>query len=197
MPINPKLLKALLGAGVGGAAGYYALPHVSGYGDVESSRRLSGTMNAITGAIIGGLMHRPVPGGATEFSDLYSRLKPLQKVMLPATAIGSGELIPSILAGVQRSSGAMKDMANKTETSSIPFNVRRVLESQGMRGAGAGAGLAGLGALVSGLTRRQTEEELLNKKTRGGMVASDFLKYVVPAAIAGSVLGSFKQEPGV
>ena len=194
MAIDPKLIaKVLAGLGAGGAFGYYAMPHVSGYGDVESARRLSGTMNATTGAILGALAHNPAGAKA-----MWQGLSGAQKVMLPASVIGSSELVPSALAAMQRSSGALKDVAQKTETSGIPFNVQRVLQSPSMRGAGAGAGLAGLGALVTGLSRRQTEDETLNRKTRSGMVGSDFMKYLVPAAIAGGVLGSFKRpEPAV
>ena len=192
MAIDPKLIaKVLAGLGAGGAFGYYAMPHVSGYGDVESARRLSGTMNATTGAILGALAHNPAAA-----TKMWEGLSGAQKVMLPASVIGSSELVPSALAALQRSSGALKDVAKNTETSSIPFNVQRVLQSSPMRGAGTGVGLAGLGSIVSGLTRRQTEEEALNRKTRGGMVASDFLKYLAPAAIAGGVLGSLKpQQP--
>ena len=189
MAIDPKLIvKILAGLGAGGAFGYYAMPHVSGYQDVESARRLSGTMNATTGAILGALAHNPQAAKA-----MWHGLAPAQKVMLPAGVIGSSELVPSALAAMQRSSGALKDVAKNTEQSSIPFNLQRVLESPSMRGAGAGIGLAGLGSLVSGLTRRQNENEMLQNKTRPGMVGTDFLKYMVPAAIAGGVLGSFKQ----
>lgn len=194
MAIDPRLVaKVLAGLGAGGAFGYYAMPHVSGYQDVESARRLSGTMNATTMGILAALSHKAPGQLVSPLSKLLKHLSPAQKIMMPASAIGASELIPSGLAALQRSSGAMKDLAAKTETSSIPFNVKRVLESSPMRGAGAGLGLAGLGSLVTGLTRRQTEEEAMNRKTRGGMVTSDFLKYMVPAAIAGGVLGSLKQ----
>ena len=189
MAISKELVgRILAGLGAGGAFGYYAMPHVSGYGDVESARRLSGTMNATTGAILGALSHNP-----TLAKEMWRDLKPAQKLLLPASVIGSSELVPSALAAMQRSSGALKDVAKNTETSSVPFNVQRVLSSPSMHGAGAGVGLAGLGALVSGLSRRQTEEEALKRKNRGSMVGSDFLRYALPAAVAGGVLGSFKQ----
>ena len=189
MAIDPKLIaKILLGGGAGAAFGYGVMPHVSGYQDVESARRLSGTMNATTGAILGALAHNPEAAKA-----LWANLPGAQKVMLPAGVIGSSELVPSALAAMQRSSGALKDVAKNTETSSVPFNVQRVLESPAMRGAGAGLGIAGLGSLVSGLTRRQTEQEMLDKRPRSSMIGSDFLKYMVPAAIAGGVMGSLRQ----
>ena len=96
--MDAKLIaKVLAGLGAGGAFGYYAMPHVSGYGDVESARRLSGTMNATTGAILGALAHNPTAAKAmwkglsgaqkaklTEFAELsddrlYPRLRTFLK----------------------------------------------------------------------------------------------------------------------
>ena len=50
--------------------------------------------------------------------------------------------------------------------------------------------LAGLGGLATGLTRARTDDEIRKDKSRIDMVKSDILKYVVPLAVGGGVVGS-------
>ena len=58
-----------------------------------------------------------------------------------------------------------------------------------------GAGVAGLGALLTGLMRSKSIREVEEGKGRTGMVTSDFMKYLLPAMAAGGVIGSLR-KPG-
>ena len=191
-PLSPTvrtILGALVGGTAGGVAGYQVTPRMSGYQDVENARRISAVIDAMTGAGLGALTARNPRHLASAFSAL-----PLQaKLGLPA-GVAAGELVPVGVASLSRISDSMKDMAKSVKTTGIPHNIRSALTSSTGRGAGAGAALAGIAGIVSGLRRRQTDSEFRSRKTRGSMVASDTMKYMLPSMLAGGIIGSLRKQ---
>ena len=193
-PTAVRVLKGIIaGATVGGTAGYTVMPHISGYNDVEAAKRLSGTMGALTGGIAGGA------AGAVGFdSKAWGPIMAkhpkavLSTLMAIPGGIAVGELAPSAVASMKRMSDANTEIAASTRAAAIPEAVNKFVGSDTIRGAGVGAGIAGLGALATGLTRGQTEDEIRKNKSRAGMVTSDFLKYVIPGIVGGGVVGSMK-----
>jgi hypothetical protein len=216
MPFNPKTLEALkylgrtgIGAGAGGAIGYSVTPRVAGYEDVEPARRVSALIDAAVGASIGGLAHRA--GGV---GKLLTNIPTKATFAIP-TAVGAGEVVPLAIATLTRTRKAMdnmseagkdiseaskgiseagKSLADSSKVTSIPYNIQRLAQSSTARGAGIGAAGAGLAAILSGLSRRRSENEILKNRERGGMVGADFLKYLIPAMVAGGVVGSLHKN---
>jgi hypothetical protein len=202
MPFNPKTLEALKylgrvggGAGAGGAIGYYGTPRLGGYEDVEPARRASAVIDATLGGIVGGLAHRT--GG---LGKLLKNIPTKAMIGVP-TAAGAGELVPISMATLARTREAMENMseagkslADSSKVTSIPYNVQQLAQSPTARGAGIGAAGAGLAAILSGLSRRRSENEILKNRARGGMVGADFLKYLIPAMVAGGVVGSLHKN---
>jgi len=201
MPMDPaiigKVLKVLGGAGAGGALGYYANPQLFGYQDVPAARRTSMTLNAVLGGLLAGMGKGGIksmwkgPAGESTGKALSRHAG-----MLTAPAIG--ETIPIVQAGLHQQREAARDVgqaANRLAGSqaqySIPGGIKQLLTSNVGRGAGMGAAGAGLAAILTGLKRRQTETELEGRTPRGQMVGKDFLKYLIPAVLAGGIAGSF------
>lgn len=192
-----KVLKVLGGAGAGGALGYYANPQLFGYQDVPAARRTSMTLNAVLGGLLAGMGKGGIksmwkgPAGESTGKALSRHAG-----MLTAPAIG--ETIPIVQAGLHQQREAARDVgqaANRLAGSqaqySIPGGIKQLLTSNVGRGAGMGAAGAGLAAILTGLKRRQTETELEGRTPRGQMVGKDFLKYLIPAVLAGGIAGSF------
>lgn len=208
MPMDPatigKILKVLGGAGAGGAMGYYANPELFGYQDVPAARRTSMTLNAVLGGVLGGLGKGGLksvwqgPAGETAGKSLSRRL-----ALLSGPAIG--ETIPIVQAGLHQQREAAKEvgtaaqqLAGSQAQYSVPGSLKQLLSSNVGRGAGMGAAGAGLAAILTGLKRRQTDEEVERRTPRNQMVAKDFLKYMIPAMLAGGIAGSFmpkQQQP--
>lgn len=186
--VKAEVLKRVIGGLIGTAAGagwgYGVSPHVSGYADVDAARRLSGFSGMATGAMAGALL-----GGNPQKTMAWIKAHPKEVMAIPAGLV-AGELAPSAVAMMSRQSKATRDLADATNAISIPETLKRLAGSNIARGAGVGVGLAGLAAITSGLRRARTEEEIRKDRSRGGMVARDFLKYLAPAAIGGGVVGS-------
>ena len=179
------ILKALLGAGIGGAIGYEGTPRLGGYEYVESARRSAALMHGITGAAIGGL------GGQAR--SAWKVMDPISKLKLGAgggAALLAEEALPMGLATMKR----QQESAEQQGANTIPAALQRALSSSTSRGAGAGAALAGIAGIISGLRRRQTDEEFKNRTTRGAMVTGDTMKYVLPAMLAGGIIGSLRKS---
>ena len=180
---------ALAGAIPGALWGYKVSPVLSGYEDVEPARRLSGVAGTATGALLGALLAKS-PGTLGKFMS-----NPRTAMLIP-TGLVSGELVPSGIAMMARQSKSTQDLADATRKSSIPLALKQLLNSNTGRGAAVGAGGAGILAILSGLSRARTEDEIRRDKSRTGMVGSDFLKYLLPALIGGGVVGSLAKAPG-
>ena len=184
-----KIVGAL---GVGGVFGHSVMPHVSGYQDVEPARRISGTLYGTTAALLAALALGKGRGLGPGLKEVMNLTDPRQAMMI-AGALPAAELVPVGVATLSRQQKAMQDLSQsgrEMARSAVPPSVENLLKSRMGRGAGVGAGLAGLGGLATGLTRRRTDEELASRKTRGSMVSSDVLKYLLPAILAGGVVGS-------
>lgn len=192
MAINPDNLKLiakiLAGAGLGAGFGYGVMPHISGYAQDENARRLSGTINAATGAIIGGLMHNPAAALAQ-----YKGLGLKGQIGLPAGYLAT-EMIPVGVAALHSGSEASRAQAEAARTSSIPSAIAQALTSNTGKGVGVGAGLGALGGVLSGLNRLPSSNEIADNTSRSKMVGKDLLKYLLPAMVAGGVAGSFVPE---
>ena len=173
---------ALAGGVTGGAAGYGVTPHIVGYADVPEARRVSAYTDAILGAILGSALGY---GGKAGLKNLGIPLKAIPM------AAGVGEIPPMATAKLTKEKQLADILAQTARTSSIPIALGKAIKSPVSRGAGIGAAGAGLGGLVTGLTRKQTEEELAKRESRSKMVTKDVLKYLIPAMIAGGVTGSF------
>lgn len=177
------ILGVLGGMGAGGMAGYHVTPRLGGYEDVESARRSAALMHALTGAIVGGV------AGAGKLKPVWEGLGIKGQAMLGPGLLAE-EALPMGLATMKRQQEASQAQTDASQASSIPAAVQNAFSSGTARGAGVGAAGAGIAALLSGLARRQTQEEMAKRKTRGSMIGSDFLKYVIPAMVAGGVVGS-------
>ena len=196
MPLSPEIanaLRMLAGAGVGAGVGYYVAPQVGGYEDIESSRRFSAGLNSSLGALVG--------AGASAHGGYIAALKRLAanpKIIADnkASIIGGLglDMLPVAQSTLRRSQQASQAQAESAKVTSIPYNLSRALATPTARGVGVGVGVAGLGALTSGLLRRRSDREMRDDKSRAAMMGSDFLKYLIPAAVAGGVLGSLRQS---
>jgi hypothetical protein len=196
IPIS-KIMKVLGGAAAGGAAGYYATPYAFGYEDVPEARRTSAFVDAALGAILAGMGRKRIGSmfRARRSEPAMSVIK--RQIALPA-AVAAGETVPiaqSFLHKSRQTAEQLQEAAKEQAKAGIPASLSRAVRSPTARGAGMGAGAAGIAALLTGLARRRTEEEIRKRKTRGGMVGTDFLKYLLPAMVAGGVVGSLRQ-PG-
>ena len=185
--IEANVLRGVLGALAGGAAGaglgYQVMPRLGGYSDVESARRGSGLMHGATGAVLGGTF------GALGGRGALAEMPKAFKWGLGPT-VAAEEVIPMVLATQKRTQEAQQSAGRN----SIPSSLSRFAASGTGRGLGAGIGVAGLAALASGLLRRQNDQEFKERRTRGSMVGHDFLKYLVPALLAGGVMGSMSNR---
>lgn len=186
----PGVARAVAG-GLGGAVlgtgwGYGVSPVMSGYDDYEGAKRLSGFMGATTGGVLGAM----AGGRPQQIKAFLTGAKNLRTAFVLPGSIAAGELIPSGVAAMGRQSKATQDLANAQISAAIPPAIARSVGGSTGRGAIAGAGIAGMGALVSGLMRAKTEDEIRKNRSRAGMVGSDFLKYVIPAMVGGGVVGS-------
>ena len=168
-------LLAPLAAGAGWLTGSEGTSRMLGYHDDPIARHFGGGMNALTFATALALARHNPKALASFFSNIKG----------PASLLGM-EAVP---VGVR----TLRDVAGSTAEQAkgqIAPTVQRLLQTSTARGAGVGAGLAGLTAIATGLSRPRTEDEIRKDKGRAGMVGSDFLKYLLPAAVGGGVVGS-------
>jgi hypothetical protein len=187
--LSPKAMMALKGLGVAGAAGggYIAgsegTSRLIGYHDDPAARHVGGYVNAANATAIAlALALRKTPHGAAAMKALLH----------PGTmgAMAGMEVIPSALRSMNHMSGAQAEQAK----GQIAPSVGRTLTTPTAQGAGVGAGLAGLAAVLSGMSRARSDKEIGRDTSRPGMIAKDFGKYVVPATIAGGVIGSLRKQ---
>ena len=185
--ISPEALRAVLGALAGGAVGtatgYEVTPRLGGYEDVESARRSAGLMHGLTGAMAGGLVGAKGLRGAMKAMPSSLRWS-------AGPALLAEEALPMGLATMKRTQETAQAQANAARESGISNEVSKALTSGAGRGAVAGASLAGLAGIISGLSRRQSDEEFKKRKGRTSMIGADTLKYLLPLLIGGGLVGS-------
>lgn len=185
-PVVLNILKTLgvIGAGAGGyVAGTEGTSRLIGYHDDPAARHVGGYVNAANATAIAlALALRKTPHGA----------QAMQALLHPGTmgAMAGMEVIPSAL----RSANRVADASEGQGSRQLAPSIGRALTSDTGRGAGVGAGLAGLASVVTGLSRARTDKEIGLDTSRTGMIAKDFGKYVLPAALAGGVVGSLRKQ---
>lgn len=173
-------LRALLGGLAGGYAGHEITPKLFGYADDPSAVAMSTGIDAATLAALAAMGPSGIRAATAG--------KPMAIPGIAAGMIGS-ELVP-----VGRK--AVTDMveAAQYQPPTATDQLEKFVNKPSVRGAGMGAGIAGVGALISGLLRSRSDNELEQGTGRMGMAGKDFLKYLIPAMLAGGVMGSFKDQ---
>lgn len=180
----PAPVRALAGGAAGASLGQYVMPRLGGYEDVPEAKNWATLINALEGA---GLAVLPGPMKALALKDPAAALK--LKIGLPI-GVGASELIPQTIASMSKGRTTMNEQTRNT----IPAAIQRLATSGMGSGATAGAALAGLGGMATGLTRKRTEDELKNRRSRARMIASDFAKYLMPLMVAGGVTGHMAEK---
>jgi hypothetical protein len=193
--VTPTLAKVLArmaaGAAIGGAHGYYAMPHLTGYTDAPGARKLSAFMNALMGAFAGRSVAL-TPGGI----GAATRALVMGGKKLPLLAGTAGvDLAPNIFAALEKGREASMALANSAKVTSIPHNLGQFAQSGLGKGLVGGGAAAGMGGLLTGLLRRRNDEEERLGTGRASMAGKDMLKFLVPALAAGGIIGSLKGKP--
>lgn len=167
----------LAGTGAGAVFGSYVTPRVFGYQGDKGATNLSTLIDAGAGAGLGLLAGNPALA-----TRLLSR-----EMAIPAlvSSIAFSETLPMAAHALREGTEAAQSLSK----SRLLDQVKEVMSSPTGRGASIGAAGAGLGALASGLLRSKTTAERSIDKSRPGMVASDFLKFIIPSLLAGGVAG--------
>jgi hypothetical protein len=179
------LIPAAAGAG-GGAVGYNVSPYIFGYEASPTGRRVSGLEDAALAATLTALARR-------------GHITPKQLALGATTGYAATQAVPvthSILGELRSKATEERTTAEiqkkmQEAARNAPTTLQQFAASPITRGAGIGAAGAGLAAILTGLARKRTEEEMKNRASRMGMIGSDVLKYVLPAMVAGGVAGSF------
>jgi hypothetical protein len=173
--------RGALGAGAGAYLGHEVTPQLFGYEDDEAAKNMSTLLDAALYGTLGGLGPKGV-----------GKLMKKSPVGF-AGSVAGGELLPVGMHGAQEGIKAMGAGTRAMDEFNPPTaseQMASILGSPESRGAMGGAAVAGIGSLLSGLLRSKSEKERQEDKSRGGMVTNDFLKYLLPAMVAGGVLGN-------
>ena len=176
-----RVIAGVVGGGtLGWGLGTEGMSRVMDYHDDPGARHMGGAINAANLAVIGGLLgHNPATLGRFMHEHFAA----------PASMVGM-ELLPSAKKSLTEISNASMENASNQVSPSI----NRALTSTAGRGAGVGAGLAGLAAVASGLGRARSDKEIGHDTSRAQMIGKDFSKYVIPAALLGGVAGSLRKK---
>jgi hypothetical protein len=180
--------RAGLGVGAGAYIGNKVTPKLLGFSEDPGAVNASTLIDAATWGSLAGA---------------GSKLKGLGKSPLGVSALIAGMLgehfIPVGMQAANKGTAALNSATeafNRPPPPTLSEQARTALTSPTARGAGAGAGAAGLLSLVSGLTRPGSTSEREKGTGRAGMVTNDFAKYVVPAMMAGGLLGNTGGQDG-
>jgi hypothetical protein len=194
------LVRPSVGAAFGGGLGYYVTPEVFGYADVPEARRVSSISDAVVGALLGAAANR---SGFRAGAQAFKALPLKQQLAIGGGVVGAPEIGPQLMAVSRRQQSsdaaqteAAKSIADSADSVSIPNAIKRVVQSGTARGAAAGASTAGIAAILTGLLRAKSQHEVGAGTNRTQMMQKDFLKYLLPALVAGGVIGSFRGAPG-
>ena len=175
--------RALIGAGAGGLMGRYVTPKILGYNDNPHAVNMSTVMDATMGGFLGGGLHK-LPAWMSD-----AAMAP--KLM---GGIGAAELMPVGMNMLTKGTQSAKDLSEAAKGLKIPPSisdqVMSALQTPEARGAGTGAAGAALVAILSGLLRPRTQSEAGSQTGRGTMITKDFLKYLIPAVLAGGLAGN-------
>jgi hypothetical protein len=191
--MSPELKKNLItylsaaGMGIGGyGVGSEITPRLGGYNDDTQAKRISGMMLAMPLAGI------PFVRRTNMAPDVKSKVI----AGLLGTAVG-GEIVPTAVKTMNTTARSTKELADATKDvadRSMGGKITDLLQSRTGKGMAVGAGIAGVGAIGTGLLRPKTDREIAEGRTRSGMVTRDFLKYLIPALAAGGAVGNLTGE---
>jgi len=196
-PKNKALAARLgIGAGAGYVWGHELTPSWGGYDNIPTARNIS-TLSGMAGmmALASG-KPKYVPyglGGLTTGELAPYSIKVLQENANTnrSTADVQAGAAKEVAKSQLESAGALKDVAK----GNLGQVLKDTLSSPTAMGTYGGLAAAGVGGLVTGLTRAKSDEEIQKGTSRGKMVAKDFLRYAIPLGLAGGVMGSLKKGP--
>jgi len=171
---GPTLARASIGTGAGAYFGHEVTPRFFGYEDDPYATNTSTMLNAILYGTLAGMGPKAVGASMKKNPELF------------AASVAGGELFPVGMHMAQEGTKAIKDFNPPTATE----QAASLIKLPETRGAIGGAATAGIGALLTGLMRAKSDKERTDSTSRAGMVSSDFLKYLLPAMVAGGVLGN-------
>lgn len=174
-------IKAILGGTAGAAMGRYVTPKVLGYEDNPSAVNMSTLLDAALGAGLAGM----------KGSTYKALLKKPMTIPAFAGSVAGSELVPVGMNLLTKSTDAANAVASRPTAQE---QIVSTLTSPTAKGVGAGAAAAGLGAILTGLLRPKRDSERRKGTSRIGMVKNDLMLYVVPAMIAGGILGYKKSN---
>jgi len=174
----PAAGRAALGAGGGAYLGHEVTPGLFGYEGDEAATNTSTMMDSLLYGTLGAMGGKGV-----------SRLARKNPMAFAGSLAGS-EMFPVGMHALQEGTEAIEGFNPPTAKEQIGS----VLKSPESKGALGGTALAGLAALVTGMLRSKSEKERTGDSSRAGMVSSDFLKYLLPAMVAGGVLGNVSKD---
>ena len=176
--VGPSIARGTLGAGAGAYLGHEVTPRLFGYEGDEAATNISTLLDAALYGTLAGMGPRAV-----------GRLAAKQPAGFAGSVAGS-EIIPVAMHGAQEGTKALKEFNPPTATD----QAEALFKSPEARGAAGGAATAGIGSLLTGLLRPRSEGERRDSTSRTGMVSNDLLKYLLPAMLAGGVLGNVSKD---
>ena len=187
MTTGKVLGRGIAGALTGGVIGRYVTPKLMGYEDDPKATNMSTVLDATIGGFTGANL--PHVGRWMRDPAMASKL---------LAGVAGAEVMPvaaNMLHTGSRSADQLTEAAKNLKIPpAISEQIRTALQSPEARGAGTGAAAAGIAAILSGLLRSRSESE--SDTGRGGMVTKDFLKYIIPAMLAGGVVGNIAKKKG-
>jgi hypothetical protein len=179
--------RALLGGAAGYGIGHEITPRVLGFRDDPAATNMSTLLDTVTYGTLAGM------GRGNIAAALKSN--PMAPLSI-AAGLAGGQTIPVAMKGLREgtdAAGAATTAFSRPLQPTLSEQAGSVLGSTTARGAGAGAATAGIAAILSGLLRARSDSEVEGGTGRGTMVGKDFLKYLVPALLAGGTIGSFSE----
>lgn len=175
---HPSFGHAAAGAAGGAAFGRYVTPQLFGYEGNPAATNASTIMDAIIGGGLAGMGPAGIKAWAAAKGPMFAP-------QLGGALIGA-ELAPIGMNLLTQGTEAAKSIAEKPTGQEQLTSALKLPET---RGAGIGAALAALGAIGTGSLRPKREGERVNRTGRVGMIKNDLLMYVVPAMVAGGLIG--------
>ena len=176
--LAPSVTRGALGAAGGAYLGHEVTPNLFGYEGDEAATNISTLLDAALYGTLAGMGPRAV-----------GRLAAKQPAAFAGSVAGS-EIIPVAMHAAQEGTEAIKGFNPPTATE----QASALLQSPEARGAAGGAALAGIGSILTGLLRSKSERERQDATSRAGMMSNDFLKYLLPAMVAGGVAGNISKD---
>ena len=159
------LTRAAVAAPAGYMFGKHVTPKLMGYEDSERAKKTSAVLDAILFGTLGAMspslirnIGKAGPDSAKQYLGLGAGIAGSELIPLAAATTGD------VSQGMQSQSQSIKELAERAKdmrtNPSFSEQMRDILTSRAAKGAGAGAGVAGLAAMGTGLLRGQTGLDL-------------------------------------